>query len=520
MVADEKSDEFSSANSILPPIEAEQRQTVAGSEPILTSYKYFEPPLAAESLYAVRLSGHWRASAIGYSGGRCDDVPNHGEASMRSCQTVILEAELMSSPSEAVVSFLRERAKTDRHSRMNDDVDSDLEAALLTRHVPLVTLALAKYGQHIETLRALYQDAPADSGLQLATLTNTVAAGDYFTGFPASLIGGDAKLIEWIGSTSDMQLSALFGNPKLQDTFLANLLEGRKEWAAVNMERLAHITMLLANNERMRTPYADKHMDGYAEYSHGSVSNAAWGLAERAPTTNKWAMALSSLYDRLLPDAFSIKEPLLLVPRWIPTEKESIEREAHDLERGWVSDYAGVRKGLARLALAKNFKLLHDLLASDDVALRSAAYAAAPLTADQLNSAYEKDGELVFNMAMHNHGIWRNRESRTVLREVAWDVVKNDRNSDLMAANVYNSIRDDLAKQHPEWFKEDDDVPTPEPIDEPATKSDVQQLGEAIAGSHPGFQTLGQALVAVNARLGWVWWFSLGALVTSLWRHF
>jgi hypothetical protein len=42
-----------------------------------------------------------------------------------------------------------------------------------------------------------------------------------------------------------------------------------------------------------------------------------------------------------------------------------------------------------------------------------------------------------------------------------------------------------------------------EASDEPATKADVQALSEMLG--------------MLNTRLGWVWWFSLGALATSLW---
>jgi len=124
----------------------------------------------------------------------------------------------------------------------------------------------------------------------------------------------------------------------------------------------------------------------------------------------------------------------------------------------------------------------------------------------------------VFNMAMHNRAIWKSPASRATLHEIAWAVVKKDKHSDLAAANIYNSIRDDLAKKHPTWFKEDDDFQL-EPSDEPATKGDVQQLAGHISDSHQAFQLLGQSQRALNERLGWVWWFSLGALVASLWKH-
>ena len=443
---------------------------------------------------------------------------------MRSYQTAILEAELLASPSESVVTFLRERAKTDRFSRMRDYVDKELEAALIGRRIPLVTLALARYGEHTETLRALFQDAAPDSGLQLAILTNTVAASDYFSGFPASLFGGNQGLIKWLNGASDAQLSALFSNPNLQSTFLRDLLDAEKEWAEVDSERLARIAMLIGSNERMRTPYDDddKNMDGYADYIYNAVFTSAWKLAERVPTNIKWAVSLSTLYERLEGTGHSIDKPLELAQRWVPQpeDAEILKLEAEDLGRGWLSNYSGVRKGLARLALKKDRKILDTLLASDDPAFRSAAYASAALSADQLKAAYEKDGELFYNMVMHNHGIWQNPVARAALRDVAWDVVKNDKHSDLSAANIYNSIRDDLAGKHPDWFKEDEDIDRPEPADLPATKGDVQQLGEAIEGSQSGLQSLGRAITAVNSRLGWVWWFSLGALVMAVFRHF
>lgn len=114
-------------------------------------------------------------------------------------------------------------------------------------------------------------------------------------------------------------------------------------------------------------------MDGYAEYSHGSVFNAAWKLAERMPVNERWSRALCLLYDRMQTDAVSIDKPLELAARWHPDpgNVELIEKEAKELERGWLPSYQGVRKGLARLALHNDSKLLASLLASDDPAFRS-----------------------------------------------------------------------------------------------------------------------------------------------------
>lgn len=237
-----------------------------------------------------------------------------------------------------------------------------------------------------------------------------------------------------------------------------------------------------------------------------------------------WAMALNWLYDRMEAKAFSIEKPLELAARWHPepSDTDAVAQEAKDMEGGWLSHYQGVRKGLARLALSKDSKLLTTLLASDDPAFRSAAYSDGAITPEQLSAAYERDGELVFNQAMHNHKIWRSSAGRDALKAVAWSVVDNDKHSDLMAANIFNGIRSDLAKKHPDWFKDEEDFrPEMEASDEPATKADLQALSEMLAQPSTGqaMEQLRQSLNKLNSRLGWVWWFALGALVASIWRN-
>src|ERR1700756_2871849 len=120
----------------------------------------------------------------------------------------------------------------------------------------------------------------------------------------------------------------------------------------------------LRSKERMRRPYDDAYMDGYADYSPGAVFNAAWTLAERMEPTVRWAAALNYLFDRLETSAFSIETPLELAARWRtdPSDADAIAKESKDVEGGWLSSYQGVRKGLARLALSKDSNLLPSLL--------------------------------------------------------------------------------------------------------------------------------------------------------------
>jgi hypothetical protein len=165
---------------------------------------------------------------------------------------------------------------------------------------------------------------------------------------------------EWLLTATDDDLCALFENPTLSDSFLVDLLKRGKGWGAITDERLCRIVSILHRNPRMRTPRDDDYMDGYAEYSYGSVFNAAWKLAETAPVTDSWAIALGWLYEQLLTDAFSIEEPLKLAERWHidPADAKANERQAKDHEIGYLGNMERVRKGLARLPLPSKSMML------------------------------------------------------------------------------------------------------------------------------------------------------------------
>jgi hypothetical protein len=444
--------------------------------------------------------------------------------SYKGYKAIIKQAELMAMPTEAVAAFLKKRADQNKVEWRNDPVDEDVEAALLARGDPLINLALAKFGRFIATLKPLFDAAEPSGAIRLSILSNNVVDSEIFSQFPTALFDEEEQVVGWLVAAPDEEVTALFENHNTDDTLLRDLLDAKAPWDAIPDDRLATIVMTLHRNERMWRPYDDDYMDGYAEYSYGAVFNAAWSLAGRVEPTVRWAVALSYLYDRMETDAFSIGKPLELAARWHvdPSDSEAVASEAKDVERGWLSHYQGVRKGLARLALKKDSKLLPAFLASEDPALRSAAYSDGAISPEQLSAAYEQDGELVFNQAMHNHKIWRFQQGRDALKAVAWSVVHNDKHSDLMAANIFNSIRSDLAKKHPDWFKDEEDFrPEIEASDEPATKADVQVLSEMFAQPTAGqtMEQLKQSLSALNNRLGWVWWFSLGALVVSIWRH-
>jgi hypothetical protein len=117
-----------------------------------------------------------------------------------------------------------------------------------------------------------------------------------------------------------------------------------------------------------------------------------------------------------------------------------------------------VRKGFARPALSNSSKLLPELLASDDLAFRAAAYAAGSLTAGQLTARFEEDGEIVFAEAIRNLSLSRSQGTRRALHDIAWGVVRKEKHSDLVAANQYNWMEKDVRKKNLAWFADEEEA--------------------------------------------------------------
>lgn len=444
---------------------------------------------------------------------------------MRGYKTLIQEAELMAMPSEAAADFLKRRAGQSKDEAREDPFDQEAEHSLQGRGDPLIDLALARYGRHMEVVSGLFQSSAPGSPIRLACLANRSLAHEIFLSFPTGLFGREpVPMAEWLLTASDDELCALFENPTLSDSFLRDLLERSRGWEAIPDDKLCRMVSILHRNPRMRTARDDDYMDGWDEYSYGSVFNAAWSLAETAPVTESWAFSLGWLYEQLQPDAFSIKEPLALAARWhvSPDDAEANARQAKDHGIGYLGTMERVRKGLARLALSKSGKLLPELLASDDLALRAAAYSAGNLNAEQLSEGYEKDGELVLTESIRNLLLWRSKDTRQALHDIAWGVVRNDKHSDLLAANQYNWMEKDVRKKHPAWFADEDATQDEEgEVDSqaPATKADIASLSNQLDGNTHGLNSIAKTLGALMSRSGWIWWFSLGTLVASL-RYF
>jgi hypothetical protein len=375
---------------------------------------------------------------------------------MRGYKSIIQEAELLALSPEAVAEFLKKRAKQSMDELDHDPVDEEAEVALRGRSSPLIDLALARYARFMETLRPIFQNSQPCGAVRLAVLSNGTRWPAY-TNFPVELFGNRKQeareqAAAWLVEVPREELQALFENPKINDDFLSDLLKRSKPWDALSDERLITIVAILGCNERMWTP-GEGFTDGFADTRYHAVFDSAWKLAANVEPSERWAWALSYLYDRLETYAFSIKEPLGLVNRWRPEPSTSklVEEEAKENTRGNLSDYQGVRKGLAKLALSKNPHLLPRLLASDDPGLRAAAYADGRLAPEQLLVAYEREGKLVFDQTVRNRNLWlwRTAAGREALGKVAQGADSED-----WYWPLYQNTWAIIAREHPDWFKD------------------------------------------------------------------
>lgn len=353
---------------------------------------------------------------------------------MRDYKTIIQEAELLAMSPDSVAEFLKKRAKQKffilNNPYFDDDadlVDEETEMSLHRRSDQLIDLSLTKYARFIGTLRYIFQNSQQDSALRLAVLSNSTKLffesefnGHGGSRFPKKLFSDNEQFVHFITEeASPEEVLALFMNPMIDELFLRDLLERKNPWDTLSDQRLMRVVLGLGNNERMWTPYDGGSMpDGYAHAQHNDVFNAAWKLAEIVEPSKTWAVLLSQLYARLSTDTYSIKEPLQLINRWRLdlSKPELAKEETKNNDFGCMSDYQGVRKGLAKLALRQNNVLLPQLLSSPDIALRAAAYAYGYLTPEQLSSAYQQDGgHFIFKETINNASIWHNPKCRDVL---------------------------------------------------------------------------------------------------------
>ncbi len=247
---------------------------------------------------------------------------------------------------------------------------------------------------------------------------------------------------EIIRSGTKAELESLAKNRFLDDDALEQLIERKEAFADLSDDQYIPMLYWLGSNPRMSAEYDRRILDGWAEYGHKRLFSLAWDLARHLPTTEKNAYVLYELLQHTaLPDGYDNPEEVL--ERW------RIEEKPKDGSHSLAYSY------FLRTRLADVLEVDEKLLNSNDRAVRDSFYRRfTPLKFKDWVSFVERDGELAFDGMVENDALWRKKETRESLGEVAWKVP--DRHSSMHAPNYYNNVEIRKRRQHPEWFAEED----------------------------------------------------------------
>lgn len=354
-------------------------------------------------------------------------------------QKRIEAAYLVECSTQAAYDWLYEhRRPEDEGQNLLDDVPGVLEYLLVRRNDPLIDLGIARFGQSTTAIKRVFDRG--NLGVRCAALSNPVVGPEGFIGTAWLDI---ETLQELVKTGSNAELEALATNPFLDESAIENLLEKKEEFAELSESRYLRMLVWLGKNPRMAQSYDRNILDGFAEYSHGRVFTLAWELARTMDATPYNAAVINELLQKTH-HPVGFKNPEEVAARW-RIEKECKNGD-HPIEGSFF-----LRNLLADLIEAND-----DLLNSDDLALRESFYRRFSVREyKDWPKFIEKDGKHAFDAIVENDGLWQSKDTREELRDLAWKVP--DPQHSMMAPNWCNWAEERKRKEHPEWFRDEDE---------------------------------------------------------------
>ena len=214
------------------------------------------------------------------------------------------EARLSVASPEEVLRELKRIAQRPRLELLGRN--GAIEALLVERNDPLITLGLACYGTSEEVFTALYKHGlakPADAaderyklGLRICCLSNrSVVAAHWVRDFPRRLIGPE-EIQRVLAAGEDGEAEALICNPSVSDDLLEELYGRTGAFATLAEERWRNLIYLSRKNERLVT---EEDSDDMPDMGHYRIHHAIFKLLEIAPVHNHWLHVLYGLLDQL-----------------------------------------------------------------------------------------------------------------------------------------------------------------------------------------------------------------------------
>jgi hypothetical protein len=217
-------------------------------------------------------------------------------AATKTFDQTITDGWLRVAPPKDIYDWL-ERRSMDKSTLKRVEAD-EFEMTLLARNDPLIDLGLASFGTSIKVAKILFfikhddtqADHPCREALPLAVLKNgALSKAEDYSGFPVSLFeennSADAsertaaslkvsertaaslkaseRTAAWLGTATEAEISALFSNPELDNTFLSDFIENSGVWASVPEAVRLSAIYAFASNPRLTRPYTGDADDGW-----------------------------------------------------------------------------------------------------------------------------------------------------------------------------------------------------------------------------------------------------------------
>jgi hypothetical protein len=348
----------------------------------------------------------------------------------------IIDAKYLSvcPPSEAV-EWLRQR-RIENAEREHACYE---EEALERRNDPYIDFGLARYGTCTTVAKRVY--SRGDLAIRCTFLAHFPAGG--FDPY-----GGDTfELADELPKQVD-DLNALVSNVSLTDDLLQRCFERQGVFSSLNDDEHQSVLWVIKDNPRLITS-PDNGLDGYKRYSHDSLANAAWALAEKVPNTPTWARVLFELLRKCpLPFEF---DPIPVFERW----HFSPEMD----EAGNYSNLFSFPGILLRSRLADVLETDDALLTASDPAMRVSFYERySPSEYPNWLEFAKTDKEFFLHGALHNKHLWRKAECRYALAVLCEEYP--DQEPDIFRMREhFRFIKDRVLSEHPEWFKDEFEDP-------------------------------------------------------------
>ena len=356
-------------------------------------------------------------------------------ASSESVPAAVTLARLKVSPPQVAYDVLRDmslEAKTsDRYGFATTDTDA-LEQALFSRNVPLINLALAKFGRSAKVVSGLFRQAVTLSddvdvvhGIRVGCLSNVLEPLQPYFGSPGGLQLDELAEVLRNGSTDEC--TALLQNPAAGHV-LARLYIGHAPFDDLPPERLVELVQMSIGNARINLD--DSSVDG-PDMLAWDIWKGIFHMVLSAPLDARWLNVLQSMLTRINPllvHSLAESDVMTAISRWEALRITNSFKETNEEREGYYTELSLVDEFRCMVAAifgrwiengVSEFKFAGSP-ASTDVALRCAYYgnaSAKTLAGPEWDAAVAKDGSTFTFAALFNDYVLLDKSLRASLED-------------------------------------------------------------------------------------------------------